>query len=323
MAYTDLPLEQLREYRSGVAAPHDLQEFWDRTIAEARALVQPPAWSPVATGLTRVQTDDVRFSGFGGHRIAAWLHRPIGVDEPLPVVVRFWGYGRGRGLPHEVPLWTNAGYAVLACDMRGQGGQHGVGETGDPEGSGVSHPGFLTRGVLDPETYYYRRLMTDAALAIDAAAQLPGLDNDRRFAVGGSQGGGVAIAAAALNPDVAGVLTDVPFLSDFPRALNITNTDPYAELVRYLKIQHQHRDRVMETLTYFDAAVLAGQATAPALFSVGLMDPICPPSTVYAAYNAYAGTKQIREYPYAGHEGGGPWQEREQLGWLQALEARR
>lgn len=79
----------------------------------------------------------------------------------------------------------------------------------------------------------------------------------------------------------------------------------------------------METLTYFDAAVLAGQATAPALFSVGLMDPICPPSTVYAAYNAYAGTKQIREYPYAGHEGGGPWQEREQLGWLQALEARR
>jgi cephalosporin-C deacetylase-like acetyl esterase len=40
---------------------------------------------------------------------------------------------------------------------------------------------------------------------------------------------------------------------------------------------------------------------APALFSVGLMDDICPPRTVYAAYNHYAGPKQMHRYPYNQH----------------------
>ncbi|MFJ6677320.1 acetylxylan esterase [Actinosynnema sp. NPDC091369] len=44
------------------------------------------------------------------------------------------------------------------------------------------------------------------------------------------------------------------------------------------------------TLAYFDGVHFAQRATAPALFSVGLMDPIRPPSTVYAAFNHYAGS---------------------------------
>lgn len=316
MAYADLPLDQLRGYRTGVQEPDDLTEFWDRTLTASRQEAVSPETRPVETGLTRVRTLDVRFSGFGGDRIAAWLHLPADSDEPLPVVVRYWGYGRGRGLPHEVPLWLNAGYAVLACDMRGQGGQHGPGDTPDPEGSGPSHPGFLTRGILDKQTYYYRRLFTDAAMAVDAVEDLPGVDATRIVAMGGSQGGGVAIAAAALNHKVSGLMADVPFLCDVPRAVNITNTDPYGELTRYLRTQHGHAVQVFETLRYFDAAILAAHAHAPALFSVGMMDPICPPSTVYAAYNAYAGDKEIQEYPFSGHEGGGPWQEREQLAWL-------
>lgn len=46
----------------------------------------------------------------------------------------------------------------------------------------------------------------------------------------------------------------------------------------------------------------------PALFSEGLMDPVCPPSTVYSAYNAWSGTKQIREYRDNAHEGGASFQ---------------
>jgi cephalosporin-C deacetylase len=65
--------------------------------------------------------------------------------------------------------------------------------------------------------------------------------------------------------------------------------------------------------------VLARRATAPALFSVGLMDPICPPSTVYAAYNAYAGPKEIRVYPFNEHEGGQGHQQADQLRWFARL----
>ena len=75
-------------------------------------------------------------------------------------------------------------------------------------------------------------------------------------------------------------------------------------------------ERVASTLAYFDGAVLARRATAPALFSVALMDQICPPSTVYAAYNAWAGPRSIVEYPYNDHEGGQGFHEVEKFRWL-------
>jgi cephalosporin-C deacetylase len=49
------------------------------------------------------------------------------------------------------------------------------------------------------------------------------------------------------------------------------------------------------------------------------MDPVCPPSTVCAAYNAYSGPKEIRVYPFNEHEGGQAFHEAEQLRWLHDL----
>lgn len=46
------------------------------------------------------------------------------------------------------------------------------------------------------------------------------------------------------------------------------------------------------------------------------MNPTCPPSTVYAAYNAWTGPKEVREYRFNGHEGGGAFHTAEQLAWL-------
>jgi cephalosporin-C deacetylase len=112
------------------------------------------------------------------------------------------------------------------------------------------------------------------------------------------------------------LLADVPFLSDFRRAAEIAQAEPYLELVRYLAA---HRDRVEQTfatLAYFDAAVLARSATAPALFSVALMDVTCPPSTGFAAYNAYAGPKEIEVYEFNDHEGGQAFHQVRQLAWL-------
>ncbi len=46
------------------------------------------------------------------------------------------------------------------------------------------------------------------------------------------------------------------------------------------------------------------------------MDEICPPSTVFAAYNAYGGPKEIREYPFNDHEGGQGFHDVAKLRWL-------
>ncbi len=178
----------------------------------------------------------------------------------------------------------------------------------------------MTRGILDPSKYYYRRLFTDGVRAVDAVRALPGINMDRIFAAGISQGGGVAIAVAALVPDLAAALVDVPFLCHFQRALAVTDTDPSAEITRYLSVHRDHAERAFATLGYFDGATLAKRASGPALFSVALMDDTCPPSTVFAAYNAWAGElKEIFVYPYNRHEGGGAYQVRHQWKYVRAM----
>jgi cephalosporin-C deacetylase len=322
--FYDLSPAELVEHTSGTQAPDDLADFWAETLAESRAAATAPTAVPVDSGLPLVSSWDVTFSGFGGQPVRAWLHRPASASAALPLVVRFQGYGGGRGLAHQIPLWTLAGYACLDVDTRGQGSGYSPGDTADPVGSGPAYPGYMTRGVLDPYTYYYRRVFTDAVLSLDAAQVLPGLDIDldldfdRVAVIGASQGGAIAIAVAALRPEVAAVLSDVPFLSDFRRAAEIAPSAPYTELSDYLSIHRDHTDQVFRTLAYFDTTVLGATAHSPALFSVALMDEISPPSTVYAAYNAYAGPKEIRTYPFNDHEGGQAFHEVEQLAFVRA-----
>ncbi len=323
MPLFDLPLDELRTYAPEVAEPADFDEFWARTLAEARGHDLGLQVRPVASGLRNVEVHDVTFAGFGGHPVKAWYTRPAGVADPLPVVVQYQGYGGGRGLPHERTLWANAGYAYLFMDLRGQGGTWGSGgDTPDPVGHGPSVPGSMTRGVLDANEHYYRRLFTDGVRAVEAARALPGVEPDRVAVTGISQGGGLSLAVAGLVPDLVAVMPDVPFLCHIRRGTEITGADPYAEVARYLATHRDQVEQVFRTFSYLDAVNFARRASAPALVSVGLMDQICPPSTVYAAVNRYGERAahrppvEVVEYAYNDHEGGQGHQEARQLAWL-------
>ncbi|MCL1869274.1 MAG: acetylxylan esterase [Promicromonosporaceae bacterium] len=328
MAQFDLPLDELEQYAPDVACPDDLVDFWTRTVTEARATSDTPILKRVETGLTEIVVDDVTFPGFGGHPIKAWLLRPAGHDAdrdaPLPAAVELIGYGGGRGLPIEHLQWAAAGVAHLVMDSRGQGGHWGGGgETADPVGRGAGVMGVMTAGIEDPHGHYYRRFYTDGVRAVDALRTLPGIDPSRVVVKGASQGGGGAIAVASLLSMVgdaaAAAMPDVPFLSHFRRAVQIVDSRPYGEITQYLSV-HRRPDAeatVWNTLSYIDGVNLARHATSPALFSVALMDQTCPPSTVFAAYNAW-GTpeKHIDVYPYNNHEGGQAYRFAPQLAWL-------
>lgn len=321
MPQFDLSLPELQSYQTMVAEPGDFVDFWTSTLAEARSLELSPTFTPVDTGLTAIETFDVEYSGFGGHRIKAWLHLPanaLRAGRCLPGIVQYQGYGGGRGLSHENLLWALAGYAHLVMDTRGQGSGWSFGETADPAGSGPTHPGFMTRGISSPTTYFYRRVFTDAIRAVETLRAHESVDETRIAVTGASQGGGITLAVAALVPDVVAAMPDVPFLCDFPRATTLIDEDPYGEVARYLKARRYDVEQVYATLAYFDGVNMARHAKAPALFSVGLMDDTCPPSTVYGAYNAYAADKEIAVYPFNNHEGGQAFHFAKQLRWLQS-----
>jgi cephalosporin-C deacetylase len=336
MPLFDLPLDQLRSYTSSAVEPADLDEFWDRTIAEARAFPLEAVYTPVENLLTVIDSFDVSFAGFGGSRIKGWLHLPANRGgQALPVVVQYIGYSGGRGLVQQDTKWAQAGYAHFIMDTRGQGYGGILGETADPHASAgdVSYAGLMTRGISAKDDYYYRRVFVDALRAIEAAQRHPEVDATKVLLAGLSQGGGLAIAAAGLAAGrldgVLGTMADVPFLQDFPRAIDVAARGPYPEIAAFLS---RHRDRyepALAVLNYFDGVHLGRRATAPALFSVAQMDDVCPPSTVFAAYNSY-GTgapaspqavpaKAIEVYRFNNHEGGQEHHWVSQLRYVAAL----
>jgi cephalosporin-C deacetylase len=302
----DLDLPALWAYRSDYRAPADFDAFWRSTLDDAAMYDLDVRLTPMDTGLTTIEVYDVTFAGFGGDPIRAWLRLPRVRTEPLPAVVQFHGYASGRGHQLDDLLWASAGYAHLLMDTRGQGGDYAGGVTGDPVGTtGPSYPGFMTRGIADPENYFYRRVFTDAVRAVQVVRSVDFIDPDRVGVVGASQGGGIAMAVAGLVRDISVLHVQAPFLCDIKRATRITSEGPYAEIAGYLSAHRRDTEHVFRTLAYFDGLGFAERATAPAWFSTALMDGLCPPSTAFGAFHAYGGQKDIQVWEYNGHDAGG------------------
>jgi cephalosporin-C deacetylase len=319
MPWFDLPLADLRTYRTATEEPPGLDEWWRSQLDKARALAEAPTvtrYEPAGYGPAEVY--DVAFSGARGDRIRAWYIRPpasadgataggASADGAAPVVVKFIGYGGGRGLPADHMLLPAVGYPVFVMDSRGQGGRWTIGATGDQPGEGPEYSTVMTRGLDSPEGYYFTRLFTDAVRAVETAAELAGGPDGgagpARIAVTGvSQGGGLALATAGLLGDTVTVChADVPFLCDIQRGITTAPAMPYAEVAEFLATQVGYEATALDTLRYVDCALLARRITAQSLLSVGLMDTICPPSTVFAAYNEITAPKDIAVFSFGVH----------------------
>lgn len=301
MIIADMPLEQLQQYRPPQTKQPDFGAFWKRTLDEALSQPLNEDLEPIPTyPVPEVEVFRASFDGFRAGRCVAWYLRPrdIGFDASLPALVFYHGYSGNKGMPHNYLMWALQGYAVLALDVRGQSGESNDGII-YPEGH-IS--GWMTQGIMDPETYYYRGVYMDCVRAAELVAAQPEVDARHMGAAGVSQGGGLTLAAAALSGRFALAMPEVPYLCHFRRALEMAQQDPYLELSRYFRVYPEREEQAFRTLSYFDNLNLADRITCPVLMTVGLLDLICPPSTIYATFNHIKSEKKMCVYPYHGHE---------------------
>jgi cephalosporin-C deacetylase len=296
MPKIDMSLVDLQAYRPALTRQADFDEYWERTLAEAAGVPLNAAIESVDYPVVGPTFQRIFYTGWRGARICGWYITPAG-EGPFPTMIVYHGYAGNKGAIYGLLPWVAAGYAVVAVDTRGQ-----CGDSDNPGSySGGYWRGYMTQGILDPEEYYYRGAFVDCVRAIDFVVSRPELDAARIALTGISQGGGLTLAAAALDSRPRAAMPRVPYLCHYQRALEVSDKQPYWEIAEYCNLHPNREEKVFRTLSYCDNLNLASRITCPTLVTVGLQDLICPPSTVFGVYNQMGCTKDILVYPYMGH----------------------
>ena len=304
----DFPLEKLYTYQGLNPKPADLDAYWDKALAEMRALDAQVELVPAEFQVPFAECFHMYFTGVGGARVHAKLVRPKNAKTPHPAVLLFHGYSGDSGDFSDKLAYVAAGYTVAALDCRGQGG---LSEDAGGVGGNTLH-GHIIRGLDDalngqPEKLLYRQIFLDCAQMAKIVMEMPDVDPQRVGATGGSQGGALTVACISLEPRIKRAAPVFPFLSDYKRVWDMDQAkDAYSELkefFRHFDPNHEKEDAIFEKLGYIDIQFLAPRIKANVLWAIGLMDTICPPSSQFAAYNKITSQKTMVFYPDFGHEG--------------------
>lgn len=303
----DLSWEELLTYQGTNPRPADYDTYWDHALAEMRGVDPHVELVPAAFEAPFAECFHMYFDGVGGARVHAKLLRPKRASAVHPAVLMFHGYAGNSGDWVDKLPYVASGYTVAALDCRGQGGL-----SQDMGGViGGTYRGHIIRGLDDalsghPEKLLFRQIFLDTAELAKIVLEMPDVDTDRVGVTGGSQGGALTIACAALEPRVRRVAPIFPFLSDYQRVWTMDQAKAaYAELTDYFRMfdpRHEREERIFTSLGYVDIQFLAPRIKSEVLWGIGLMDTVCPPSSQFAAYNRIVAPKSLAVYPDFGHE---------------------
>jgi cephalosporin-C deacetylase len=273
-------------------SPEDLEDFWRTLAAEANS---------VKLDYHRVRTDrsspsghvvdELAFTGMGGRTLYGW----IAYEEEArraPSFLWLAPYGRESKLPDE--YGTRAGFTSLSFNFHGERAFH-------QERYAIER-GYFADGAGDPETWVFRRMLGDAIVATRVLQAQIEADENRIGSMGMSQGAGMSIWLGAWCPIVKAVCADMPFLGRIADSLSgQVYRYPTKELIDAMDTMPVGRERILNTVRYFDTVFQAGHCRVPTQVSLGLKDPASKPDNVRAIYEALPGPKRLQVYDW-GHD---------------------
>jgi cephalosporin-C deacetylase len=309
MPLIDKPLPELFEYRGRNPRPDDFDAYWTQALAELDATDPQPELQPsTVVASDNVECFDLWFRSVGGARVYAKYVRPKTRESSpaprRPAVLQFHGYAGHTGDWLDKFGWAAEGFCYAAMDVRGQGGR----SEDNGQVKGTTLRGHIVRGLDDPDPrkLAFRQVFLDTAQLARVVMRMPEVDPNRVGCCGASQGGALSLACAALEPRIRRAAPVYPFLCDYQRVWELDLAkDAYEELRLFFRFHDPRHERVKDIFTklgYVDVQHLAPRVRAEVLMFTGLMDPICPPSSQFAAYNKITSKKDLVIYPDFAHE---------------------
>lgn len=300
----DMPIEKLELYMGSNPKPKDFEEYWERALQEMKGVESNVIFEPSPFTAPLVECYDMYFTGVGGARIHVKHLKPKNINNKIPAIIKFHGYGYYCGSwSSDNMAYGASGYAVFSMDVRGQGGDSE--DSGQVKGN--TQNGHIIRGLADhPDKMFYRNVFLDAAQLAGIVMNLNYVDETKVYATGDSQGGALTLACAALEPRIAKIAPIFPFLCDYKRVWDMDlDMQAYAEMRDYFRNydpRHEKENEIFLQLGYIDLQYLAPRIKGKVLMFTALMDNVCPPSTQYAAYNKMTCSKKHVLYYDYGHE---------------------
>lgn len=292
----------------------DFDVYWEKQIEKAYTQELNAKRTQIDFPGKMANAYEIEYNGYDDTVIHGFYICPKNVQGKVPCVIFYHGFGGNKGCLHSYLGYINLGLAVVTIDMRGQ-----LGETGDnAKYSSGSTSSVYCKGIRDKNEYYMTKIYLDSVKAIDFAIAQPEVDESKIITAGGSQGGALSIAVCALDDRPVLCLADVPSNSDIKQRINGEHGS-FSTIAEYLRTYPEYEQQAYETVSYIDIMNLSDRIKCRVYASVGMKDNICPAKLFYAAYNRILAPKEIIEYPFNGHEGGGGMHFQKQLKLLDTV----
>jgi len=284
--------------KPSMPAPDDFDAFWDTQKKKLAAVPMNPRMTPVNAPVKGVECFDVQADSVGAP-VSGYFARPVGAKaKSLPILLTVQGAGvRSSSLNGAASF---AGQGMLAMDINAHGIPNGQPEQFYTDLANGDLKDYRTRGRDSRDTVYFQGMFLRLVRAIDFLTSQPEWDGRSVVVFGSSQGGAQALAAAGLDPRVTFFAAGIPAMCDHTGVLA-------GRVNGWPKMVPNGADgkpdlKVVEAARYYDAVNFARKTKAPGILAVGFIDTTCPPSTVYAAYNALSGEKDIVNQPLSSHQ---------------------
>jgi cephalosporin-C deacetylase-like acetyl esterase len=280
--------------------PEDFDDFWKEQKARLKEIPYRPELTPVKSPSETIECFDVQIPCAPPRPVSGYFAKPVGAKaRRLPAMLFVHGAGVRSSSLNEVVNAVKK-YNVLAMDINAHGIPNGQSDSFYKNLSEGELKGYPSFGRESREKCYFLGMFLRLVRAMEFLTKQPEWDGKTLIVVGSSQGGGQAIAAAALDSRVTLISAGVPALCDHSGKI-INRINGWPKLVP--DIDKRPDSIVLDAARYFDAMNFAARVKATAIVSVGFIDSTCPPTSVYAAYNNLPGKKRLVIEPLMGHTG--------------------